>query len=125
MPGGELALNHKALYRGDQVQKPHGVRHRGAGPADSSGNILLGQTEVVHQLAIAGRFFKGIQVLAMHVLDDSSLQRSFIVRIAYQGRDIAQAGSLCSSPPALACNNFISFQCFPYNNRLHHPYLSY
>ena len=125
VPRGEMALNHEALYRRDQVQKPHGVGHRGARSADSSGDVLLGQTKVVHQLAVAGRLFKGIQILAVHILDDSSLQRSFVVRIAHECRDIAQAGSLGRSPPALPRNNFIAFQGFSHNDGLHDAYLGY
>jgi hypothetical protein len=66
------------------------------------GDIFLGMTVPIDQLAIALCLLDRVQVLTLDVLDQRNLGRSRIVDLANDRGNGVKPGALRSSPPALA-----------------------
>ena len=108
MTGGQLALPHPALHRLRQLQEPDGVGDMAATLAHFLGHILLGAVEAVDQLLIGHAFLDGVEVGALHILDDGDFQRLAIRQLAHHHRHVMQLGHLGSAPATLARHDLIA-----------------
>ena len=85
---------------GRQPEQPQRVRHRRAALADSLGDIVVGQLELLDQLQVRGRFLEGGEVLPVEVLDERLLDGADVVGDPHDCRHRRQPGPC--APPATA-----------------------
>jgi hypothetical protein len=62
----------------------------------------VGEAEVLDELLIGGRLLKGVEVLAVEVLDQRLLEGPGVVGHPHKGGDGLQAGPSCRPPPTLS-----------------------
>ena len=76
--------------------------------ADNVAQHLLRVTEVADKALVTARFFDGVQVAALNVLDQCDFERHPVIQVADDGRHFMQSGRLCGAPTPFAGNNFIA-----------------
>ena len=90
--------------------------------ADNFRELLLIVSEALNEIAIARRFFNGIQVLPLNVFDDREFDEFFIGQITHDNRHTVQAGFQRCPPTPFACDDFeiaIAAWIRPHDDRLH------
>ncbi len=75
--------------------------------ADDFGHLLLAVVEALDKVAIAGRFFDGVEVGALDVLDDGEFEDFLVVEAADDDRHRVQARTLGGAPAAFAGDDLI------------------
>src|SRR4029079_10705344 len=85
---------------------------------DKLGYILLGMAVPLNELAIAFRFFDGVEIFALNVLDQCDLCSGRVVNLAHDGRDGVKPAALRGAPTALARDNLESIAVRPKENWL-------
>ncbi|MNT30437.1 hypothetical protein D3C72_1662310 [compost metagenome] len=90
-----------------QIHQAQQVGHSAARASQRSGRLLMRKTEVGDQAVNALRFFQGIEVFALDVLDQRHGRGGQVVHIAHQHRHFRQAGQLRSAETAFAGDDFI------------------
>ena len=105
--GGQLALPDALLHLGTQPQQPQSVRHSGAGLPYPAGGFLLGQAVFVHQRLIPQRFFQGIQILTLQILDQRQLHGLLVVGLDDYRGYVAQVRHPGGTPAPLTGNDLI------------------
>ena len=108
MAGCQLALLHQSLHGDRQLQQPQRVGDMAAALADDLGELLLAVVEALDQLAIAGRLLDGVEIRALHVLDDRKLENFLVGEFAHDDRHRVQAGLLRRAPAALAGDDLVA-----------------
>ncbi len=108
VPGRELAVLHHGLHAVRQLQQAQRVGDVAAALADDLGQLLLAVVEALDQLAIARRLFDGVEVGALHVLDDGELEDLLVVELAHDDRHRVQPGLLRRAPAALAGDDLVA-----------------
>src|SRR5215472_13378030 len=73
---------------------------------DQPRDVLLGVAEFLERL-IAHRLLDGIEVGALHVLDDRKLERLAIARLEKNDRNVVHAGALRRAPAPLARDDLV------------------
>ena len=107
MAGGEGALLHEGQHLVGQGQQAQGVGDSGAALAHLLGHLLLGETVLLHQGAVAPGLLGGVQVLPLEVFDQAQLHHLPVVRLDDNGGDLLEPGGLGRPPPALAGDNLV------------------
>ena len=100
--GGQPAVLQQRLHRRRQPQQAQSVGEMAAALADGVRHLLLGVAEPLDQLAVAGRLLDGIEIRALHVLDQGELGGFRVAELAHDHRHGVQAGLLGCPPAALA-----------------------
>ena len=104
----ELALLQQRANRRRQLQQTQRVGEVAAALADDLGQLLLGVAEALDQVAVAGRLLDGVEIGALHVLDDGELERLLIAQIAHDHRHLMQAGPLRRAPAPFAGDDLVA-----------------
>ena len=107
---GDVALAQGVLDRRVEVEEAEGVGDRGPGAADSGRDLVLGQPELVGQLAVGVGLFHGVEVRALDVLDDGDGKLVALGELADDGRDVVQPGHLRGANAPLAGDELVSVQ---------------
>ncbi len=97
-PAGAQVLEHRLGQR----QQAQQVGDVAAALAERLGEALLGVAEAVHQLAVALRLLDGVEVGALHVLDDGEFEHLGVVEIAHHRGQLVHRGELRRPPAPLA-----------------------
>ena len=102
--------------KGEQSKQ---IRDRRALLADAVRDFLLSQPQVVDEGLESKRRLQRVQLLALDVLDQRDLEKLIVADVAYQSRDLEQAGTLRSTPAALTDDQLV-FTIFDraYDDRL-------
>ncbi len=87
--------------------------------ADDLGQLLLAVVEALDQLAVARRLLDGVEVGALHVLDDGKLENLFVGEVARDDRHRVQTGLLRGAPTTLAGDDLIPAFGRTHDDRLH------
>ena len=106
--GGEFAVLDIALHRIREFQEPQRVGDVAAALADNPGDLFLAVVKLLHQRAIAFRFFQRVEVGALNILDDGELQRFRIRRLDDDDRHFVQAGALRGAPAPFAGDDLVA-----------------
>ncbi len=91
-----------ALTVSGSLRQPQRVGDMAAALADFAGDLVLGIGKAVHQFVIGGRFFDGVEILTLDVLDDGEFERLAVAHLAHHHRHIVQLGQLGRPPAPLA-----------------------
>ena len=107
-----------------ELEQAEGVRDGRAGAPDAGREVLLGERELVHQLAIgAGRLHR-VEVLALEVLDEGELELLPVGELPNDRRDALQAGHAgCANAP-LAGDELVAVDRLGDEDRLDHAVLA-
>ena len=112
--GRDAPLNRR--WQAEQAERVADVR---AGAADPLGELFVGRPEVVEQLLVGGRLLKGVELRAVQVLDERVAEHVIVGRLADDGRDVLESGSLRRPHPALAHHELVAPGAkLPYHHRL-------
>ena len=115
---GDVALGQRLLDGRLEVEQPQRVGYRGSGSADTSGDVVLRQTELVGELAIGVSLLHGVQVGTLYVLDDRDSKLIALGHLANDRRDVVEAGHLRRPDAALARDKLIAVEDFGDEHRL-------
>ena len=124
MPGTEDTGAHASLHSDGQLEQADHVRNQGAGAPDALGQLLLGDTELLQQLLIGGRFLKRVQLHTVDVLQQRVAQHRIVLRLTDDSRDRLQASLLGRAKAALTHDEFIGSRRSAdrtHHDRLHEP----
>ncbi len=69
--------------------------------------FLLRMTKLIHQLPKTCRFFNGVKISTLNVLDDRNFKNLCIRKIAHQNRNFMQLRHLRSTPTAFTRDNLV------------------
>ena len=107
MTGRELpGLDHRTHAR-RQLEKPDRVGDMAPALADHLGEVRGRITELGAQPLVAARFLHGVEVRALHVLDDCEFQRFLVVGLDDHDRHLGQLGLAGRPPASLAGNDLV------------------
>ena len=101
----QLAGMNVGFDRVGEFQQPQCIGDMAAALADRFGDVVLAVAEFVGQALIARRLFDRIEVGALHILDDSELERFAIARLVHDDRHLVQAGALGRAPTSFASDD--------------------
>ena len=118
-PAVSRPVLHHGLHAVGQLQQAQRVGDMAAALADDLGELLLAVVEALDQLAIARRLFDGVEVGALHVLDDGKLENFFVGEVARDDRNGVQAGLLRRAPAPLAGDDLVAALGRAHDDRLH------
>jgi hypothetical protein len=108
MTSRELTFNDKALDTWGELKQAKRVGDGRAALAHPTSKLLMSKTEVLDELLIRGGLLKGIEVLAVQILDQSLLNAQDVADGSHQGRNRLQTGSPGGSPPAFTCDQLVA-----------------
>ena len=75
-----------------EVEQPERVGDGRPGPPDPLGDLVLGEPELVDQLAVGERLLDRVEVGALDVLDEGELELVAVGELADERRDPLEAG---------------------------------
>ena len=107
-----------------QVQQTQQVGYSTPGASYSRSCLFMSKIEVCYQPMNTLCFFEWIEILSLHVFDQSHSGGSPIINIFHDNRHFLKASYPGSPKTAFSCNDFINFLTIPvisrsYQNRLH------
>ena len=126
MAGRQRAAAHQTLDGWREFGKAHHIGDMAAAFADDLGELGLRIAELLHQLFISGRFFEGIEIRPLHILDDREFQRLLVTHIEHNHRQFMQPGPLGRAPatfPGDDLENIRYARFGPHHERLDNPFL--
>ena len=88
------------------------------------GDVVLGEPELVDQLAVGVGRLDRVEVRALEVLDERELELVAIGELADDGRDALEAGGLGGAQPALAGDELVAVDGLGDEDRLEHAVLA-
>ena len=91
-----------------QAQQPDVVGDRRAILADGRRNRLLRHRELLGQPSVGLRFFDGVEVLALDILDERDLEQLIVRHVAHRHRHLQQSRTLRGAPAALAGDDLVA-----------------
>ena len=109
--GRQPPLLHERLHALRQLQQAQRIGDVARGLADDVGQLLLAVAEAVDELAVARRLLDGVEVGALHVLDDGELEHLAVGELAHDDRHRVQPGHLRRAPAALAGDDLVVLAC--------------
>ncbi len=98
-PGAEGFLD---LLR--RVENPERVRDRDSAPADSLGNLRLGDPKLCDQLPVGSRFFEDREIGPLNILDQGELEQPTGTGLPHDCRDRPESGHPGGAPATLTDN---------------------
>ena len=105
MPHSQFAsLHHFPDFR-MEIEKPQHIANHSARAAHGIGSQFMSRVEFVNQALQGLRFFDGIKIFALNVLDQRHGQRRFIVHRPNHSGDFGQPRCLSGAPAPLAREN--------------------
>jgi hypothetical protein len=107
---GDVAVGQGLLDGRLEVEKSQRVCYRRSGSADARRYLLLRQSELVRQLAIGVSLLDGVEVGALHVLDQRDGQLVALGQLTDDRWDMVQAGYLGGPDAALAGHELVSIE---------------
>lgn len=116
--GRDFFVSQIALDFGRQFEEPEGVGDGGAAFANLLSGFVLSEIKLLDELSQSGRFFDGIQIFALEVLDERQFHHFAVVRFANNGGNGFEAGQLRGAPTAFPGDDFESAAAGPNNQRL-------
>ena len=121
MPHLQRAIGHARLHAGGQFEQSQQICDVTARFVDDPGQHFLGMPEFPRKLLICLRFLDRVKVLALDILDQRDLERSRIVEVANDDRDLVQPRALRRPPAALSRHDLIIMTMRPHDDRLDQP----
>ena len=106
------------LDRRLELEQPQGVGDGRASPPDAGRDVVLGQAELVGQLAVGVRLLHGVEVGTLDVLDEGDGQLVAFGHLADDRRNVVQAGHLSGPDPSLAGHELVAVQDLGDDHRL-------
>ncbi len=82
---------HPALDGRRQTQQPDHVGDVGPRPAEFPGKLLVGGAEVTQELLVCRRFLKGVELLAVQVLQQRVPEHGVVGGVPHDGGNLAEA----------------------------------
>ena len=116
MTGRQLLIPQQPCHRFGQGQQTQRIRHGGTRDAHPLGGLLLGQTQLLGQTAVAFGLFHWVQVLSLQVFNERQRVGGLLVHVQHDGRDLVEACQTAGTPAAFTGDNLISIPCFPQGN---------
>ena len=113
-----------AWTAGDEVEQPERVRDGRARPADATGDLFVGEPELVDEPAEALGRFDRVEVLALQVLDQRDLELRAVVELADDRRDPLEAGRDGRSQAPLPGDELVAVDGLGDEDRLQDPVLA-
>jgi hypothetical protein len=87
-----VPIGYGDLDRRIHVEQPHRVGDGRPGPADASGDLLLGHLELVGELAVGTRLLHRVEIRPLDVLDQGKLELVPVRELANDGGDPLEPG---------------------------------
>ena len=107
MTAGDFAFADHRPHLGRQSQQTQCVRHCRTGLDHALGNLLLRQSELLHQTLITFGFFDRVQVLPLQIFDQCQLHDLVFLSLKHHRRNVFQTCLTCCTPAALTCNDLV------------------
>ena len=114
MASREFSVHQVPLHRHRQRQETERVGDRRPAAAHAASQLVMGDTEVIDELAVRSCLFQGVEICPVDVLDQGVSKAGFIISGSHDDRNRVQAGAARRSPAALARNDLE----LPDNSRL-------
>src|SRR5688572_7999280 len=108
-----------------ELENAEEVGDRGAIFADLHRSFLLGEIEILDELAVAECFLDRVKVFALQILDESEFENFAVIRFADEDGKFGEAGDLGGAPAAFAGDQFIRAVAGANDERLKNPLLFY
>jgi lipoyl(octanoyl) transferase len=115
----EPFLHHPRLHLRVQVEQTHRIRDGGAGFADLLGDVFLLELEIAGEPGKGARFFDGVEIFALKVLDQRQLEDVLIARDANDDGRFLELHPLRGAPSAFPGDELQLFADAPHDERLH------
>jgi hypothetical protein len=115
---GDVSLSQGLLNGRLEIQEPQRIGDGGSGSTDSAGDLILGQPELVGQLAVGVSLLHGVQVRSLNVLDNRYRELVALGHLTHYGRHVVQACHLRSSDTAFSGHQLVTIEDFCYEYRL-------
>src|ERR1700761_208414 len=113
------------LHGGREVQQTQRVGDVRAGPADLTGELLVGGAEVVQQLLVRSGLLQGVKLLPVQVLHQRVAQQVGVGGLPHDRRNVLEIGSLAGPPATLTHDELVvTGHDLADNNRLEQPDLA-
>ena len=113
-----------AWTSGCEVEQAERVRDGRARLADALGDVLLGEPELVDQLAVGQRLVDRVEVRALQVLDERDLELVAVGELADERRDPLEAGEAGRTHAPLAGDELVAVERLGHEDRLEHAVLA-
>ena len=120
---GQATVDDRGLDRWREVEQPERVRDGRSGPTDALGDVVLGEPELVDELAVREGRLDRVEVLALQVLDEGELELLAVRELADDGGDPLEAGGDGGSKPSLAGDELVAVEDLGHEDRLDDPVL--
>ena len=121
---GQPAVRDRGLDVGVEIEEAEGVRDRRPRLADALRDVLLGEPELLDELAVGQRLVDRVEVGALHVLDEGDLELRPVGELANEGRDALQADQARGPHAALAGDELVAVEGLGDEHRLEHAVLA-
>ncbi len=86
--------------------------------AEAGGKFLLGEVELLQEVAVGQCALQRVQVSPVDVFDEGQLRLFCCIHLAEQGGKMGEPCKLGGAPTSFAGNQLVSIACLPDNDRL-------
>ena len=117
-PSRQSAVGDRRLDTGREVEQAERVGDGRAGTTDAGREAILGEPELVDELAIRVGGLDRVEVLALEVLDERELELIAIGQLAHERRDPVEAGGLRRAQPPLTGDELVAVDRLGHEDRL-------
>ena len=107
-----------------EIEEAKGVGDRGTRLADAIGDLLLGQAELVDQLAVGEGLVDRIEVGPLDVLHERDLELVAVRQLADQRRDPVETGQAGGADATLPGDQLVAVERLGDEHRLEHAVLA-
>ena len=99
MPRGQHAGCNPVLHVRRQLEQAQGIGDMRPGPAEPTGQLLVGGPEVIEKLLVSRGLLERVELLPVQVLQQRVAEHVVVLRAADDRRDVREPG-LLARPPA-------------------------
>ena len=107
MPFRQFPLLHQVLDLIRQLEQPEQIRDRRAITTNQSGDLRLGQLELLAETLISRRLVDGGQIVPLKIFDQRQRQQSWVVNLPDNGGNLGPAQALNRPPTALSRDELV------------------
>ena len=118
MPFGQAAAGDRGLDVRMKIEQPKRVRHGRPCLADPVGDLLLGEPELIDQLAIRERLVDRVEIRALDVLHQRDLELVTIGELSHDGGDAIEACEASRTHTPLAGDQLVPGDRLRHEDRL-------
>ncbi len=108
MPRRQRPAGHQVLHVLGQCQQPEAVADRGPRLAQLRRQGVVGQAEVIQQLAVRHGLLDGVEVGAVDVLDERLGEQLGVLGVAHHDGDLGQPSEACRAEAPFAGDDLVA-----------------